>query len=410
MTANNAAITHCFTPEEITCGCSSETMLSCARVHLPVASGVNAMLAFGGATPSALKKHSLNPADALNALQQAMDKAKFKGNSINMVGVSGPGDPLATPEPLFELFKEIRQLYPDISLCLGTNGLGGAQHAPALAELGVTHVSLTVNMVDPEIAPKLYNWVRPGKQTIQRSQAGALLVQEQADALAAFVANGIAVTIRTVVYPGINDEHVVDIALFGAAGGASAMLLCPWLPPERCGDENAPAPELPAAPAELIQRLQLAAAEHLPVIDAADVCAAPAAGLGIETSSQQPLGITALPKPSPERPNVAVATSDGFDVDMHLGQTRQFLIYGPKEGLVSLLGSRKAPDAGKGDERWVALAEVLNDCSYVLVHSAGNNPERVLGEQGLRLLRTDGNIEPLVDTLYGGGKKDKCRK
>ena len=43
---------------------------------------------------------------------------------------------------------------------------------------------------------------------------------------------------------------------------------------------------------------------------------------------------------------------------MHLGQASQFLIYGPKNGTVSLIGTRPAPAAGSGPARWDGVAEI----------------------------------------------------
>lgn len=119
-----------------------------------------------------------------------------------------------------------------------------------------------------------------------------------------------------------------------------------------------------------------------------------------------------MPKPTEERPNVAVVSSNGMDVDMHLGQASQVLIYGPRpDGLTCLLMARKTPGTGGGSDRWQQLAEeCLHDCFALLATHAGDAPRKELAELGIQVILTDENIEGLVDVLYGGGKKKKCKK
>ncbi len=100
-----------------------------------------------------------------------------------------------------------------------------------------------------------------------------------------------------------------------------------------------------------------------------------------------------------------------MEVDLHLGQAYQVLIYGPRQdGLICLLGSRPVPEPGSGNSRWEELAQTLTDCFAILAASAGESPRRVLGEHGITVLITDSEIEGTVDLLYGGGKKGKRMK
>ena len=107
---------------------------------------------------------------------------------------------------------------------------------------------------------------------------------------------------------------------------------------------------------------------------------------------------------------MAVVSGSGMDVDLHLGQAKTILIYGPREdGLTCLLETRQAPAAGSGEGRWDELASTLHDCFALLAASAGERPREVLGGHGIRVLLTEDNIEGTVDVLYGGGKQKKCK-
>ena len=66
-----------------------------------------------------------------------------------MIGIAGPGDPFANAEETLETMRLIRKEYLDTILCLSSNGMHVAPHVPELAEIGVSHVTITINAVDP---------------------------------------------------------------------------------------------------------------------------------------------------------------------------------------------------------------------------------------------------------------------
>ncbi len=78
---------------------------------------------------------------------------------MTVLGIAGPGDPLANPEKTFKTFELISKTAPDIKLCLSTNGLTLPDHVDTIAGYNVDHVTITINMVDPEIGAKIYPWV-----------------------------------------------------------------------------------------------------------------------------------------------------------------------------------------------------------------------------------------------------------
>jgi nitrogen fixation protein NifB len=115
-----------------------------------------------------------------------------------------------------------------------------------------------------------------------------------------------------------------------------------------------------------------------------------------------------LPKPTPDRPNVAIVSSNGMDIDLHLGAAIRVLIYGPRQdGLTCLLEIRPAPEPGGGDNRWKNLAATLHDCFAILAASAGESPKKFLAASGIKVLVIEDTIEGTVDVLYGGGRKKK---
>ena len=367
-----------------------------ARLVLPVAPHVNARSRFA---PSVKTMPAMVPTEAIAWL----DRTLVEGVAVDTVEIFGPGDPLATPEPTMEILRLLRQKYPDLKLFISTLGLYGDLYAQALADNGVSQITVLVDAVDPEIVNKLYAWIRPGKRTVPLAKAAEILLSEQATAIAAFKRVGMAVTIRSTVYPGVNNGHIEEIARQVASLGAEMMTIIPCLP----GGEEQESPPVPDK--KLMQSLRGLAAKHITIVDAPQ-----AEGSGKPSQSTTAFDESSfaamIPRPSRERPNVAVVSSNGMDVDLHLGQAHRVMIYGPREdGLPCLLKTRLVPEAGGGGSRWERLSEILSDCFVLLAASAGDNPRTILRDRGIGVLITDGNIEGTVDVLYGGGKKSKCR-
>ena len=362
------------------------------RVHLPIAPKALARIRFSPDRPLA---RALTPDQALNWLEYL----ESQGEEIKVVNLGGPGDPLATPEETFTTLTLLREKFPGLSICLTSLGFGAAEMAPRLKEFGLAHVSILMDACDSSTAERVYAWIRPGKKTLPLKESTELLVKEQPQAIRALVEQGIEVKVKTTVYPGVNTKCVKAIAKTAARAGALEMRLVPFIP---AGDD-CPRPVEQATPAEH-ERLTALAANHLPAVFMDIAACKDEISLDAEAP---PAGMTALPKPSKSKPNLAVCSSDGFEVDLHLGQAFQFLIYGPKYGPVLLLEARPAPEPGGGDSRWQQTALILGDCFAVLAAAAGESPKRLLGEKGLTVITQEGNVEGLVDVLYGGGKKKK---
>ena len=347
---------------------------------------------------------------ALNPSEVVAEIDRYPG--LTRVELDGPGDPLASMATTLATVAVLRQHRPEVTIGLTTVGLGGAEYAAELAAAGIGSVTLLVEALDAATAERLYAWIRPGKKTLPLSAAVPLLLDEQARAVPALAAAGLAVTIQSTVYPGINAHYMAAIAETMAELGATAMRLVPFLPDPTLA--NAP----PAATREHMEQLARLTSHFLPttsvVMDVADCgCdCGPRCGSGTTCGCGAVASVqTGLPRPTIQRPRVAVVSATGMDVDLHLGQARKLLIYGPREdGLACLLETRQAPDPGSGVSRWEQLADVLHDCFALLAVSAGQRPREVLGNRGIRVILTEENIEGTVDLLYGGGKKHKCKQ
>lgn len=368
----------------------------CGRIPewliLPVAPQASARLRFCG-------EDKLPQAVPLRGALTWIADLLAQGNEIAGLDLHGPGDPLATPAMTTEILTMLREQYPSLPLGITTLGLGLAEHVELLAEQGVARVTLLVDAGTPQTVKKIYTWIRPGKRNTPLAEATEILLEAQAKGLAACKAAGIAVSIQTTVYAGVNEQEVEEIARRVSGLGAESLSLLSgkgWLNKEE---------KLPLPSVETMAALAEKVARHIPV-----VCLPEQAPRDEHIPSAEEGGL-ALPKPTTARPNVAVLSANGMDIDLHLGQAIKALIYGPREdGLACLLGTRDLPEPGSGDDRWQQVAEILADCFVLLAASAGQKPRDILGRHGLTVLLLEDNVEGAVDVLYGGGKKSKNRK
>ena len=306
------------------------------RLTLPVAPRANTRIRFAVIPDRAMA--AISPDEAVVLVERFISQ----GDQIEVVDISGPGDPLATPHATIECLARLHRNHPELDLGIVTSGLGCAPLGESLAASGMRRVTLRVDAITTVTAEQIYAWIRPGNRTVPLAKAADILVHEQAAAAAICTRAGIAVRIATTVYPGFNDHEVEEIALKMAGSGAKGITLLPYLPVP--GDMGC----LAKPGAELMARVAAQAARHLPVVAEAGADQA-----GRCCGKTIALSESALPKPSRQRPNVAVTSESGMGVDQHLGQAARFLIYGPREdGLVCLLAARPAPAPGKGDARW----------------------------------------------------------
>lgn len=375
------------------------------RVHLPVAPACNIKCNYCDRKYDCVNESRPGVSSAVLAPHQAvayMEQVLKAEPRISVAGIAGPGDPMANVEKTLETIRLIKERFPGMLLCLSSNGLGVSAHLDELAEVGVTHMTITVNTVDPQIGAKIYSYVKEGKVAYRGRDAAALLLERQTQAVAGLKERGITVKINTIVIPGINDDHVNDVASWGADLGADLMNLMPMYP-----TPNTPFDEINEPSRPLMQQLRGVCGGHMNQMTHCTRCRADAVGLLGEDRSKEMAGClsscSTIPKPiDVTKPYVAVASREGSLVNLHLGQATEFQIWGPVAGSFAHIETRTSPPAGDGELRWRKLAETLEDCRHVLVSGVGETPRDVLMDHGIEPLEMNGFIEESLRAIYAG--------
>lgn len=375
-----------------------------ARVHLPVAPKCNVQCKFCNRKYDCVNESRpgvtssvLSPEQALAYLDHYVEKIP-----VAVAGIAGPGDPFANPEETMETLRLIRAKYPEMILCVSTNGMNILPYVEELAEIGVSHVTITVCAIDPEIAAQVYAWVRPDKKPYRGIDAGKMVVETQAKAMKAIKDHDIVLKINSIIVPTVNEHHIIDIAKYAKSVGADLFNAISLIPTEGSDFENLEAPS-----AEMANSIKREAAEYLPVMQHCARCRADAVGLLGEKHTEENVKTLAdFSKlgtvPQGDRPYIAVATNEGMLINQHLGEANQLHIYGMENDEVVLIDTRYTPAVGGGDARWKEMAGNLHDCKFLLASGAGEAPQKNLSKYGLTVVVTDGVIEEVVEDIFAG--------
>ena len=139
---------------------------------------------------------------------------------MTVLGIAGPGDPLANPERTFETFRRLSQEAPDIKLCVSTNGLALPDAVEELSKHNIDHVTITINTVDPEIGAKIYPWIFWKNRRIKGVKGAKILIEQQQKGLEMLIAKGILVKVNSVMIPGVNDQHLAEVSKVVKSKGA----------------------------------------------------------------------------------------------------------------------------------------------------------------------------------------------
>ncbi|HRS19981.1 MAG TPA: radical SAM protein, partial [Bacteroidales bacterium] len=143
-----------------------------ARVHLPVAPKCNIQCNYCNRKFDCVNESRPGVSSAVLSPYQALEYVKelnTKLENLSVIGIAGPGDPFANATETMETMRLLKAEFPEKLFCVSTNGLNLEPFIPELAELGVSHVTITINAVDPDITSKIYAWVRDGV-TIYRNR------------------------------------------------------------------------------------------------------------------------------------------------------------------------------------------------------------------------------------------------
>ncbi|WP_339219967.1 nitrogenase cofactor biosynthesis protein NifB [Paenibacillus sp. FSL H8-0332] len=412
-----------------------------ARMHIPVAPACNIQCNYCNRKFDCVNESRPGVVSEVLTPEQAERKVRGVASQLmqlSVVGVAGPGDPLANPEQTFDTFARVRKHVPDVSLCLSTNGLTLYRHVDEIMELGIRHVTITINTIDPEVGQAIYPWVSDEGVRYEGREAAELLISRQLLGLELLAKLGILVKVNSIMIPGVNDHHLSAVSARVKELGATLHNVTPLIiaPGSQYEADGRKAPR----PKELLNLQEQLGRGGMKVMRHCRQCRADAIGLlGQDRNPDFPLeAMEAKPVINEEaramfqseldtkirervlakqarriqaggqKTRVAVATRGGDKVNQHFGHATEFLVYDTDGTDVQLLGVRKiqAYCHGKADcngDKAATLQEIisiLSDCRILLCSGIGEAPRASLNTNGvLPLVRKGGIQEAILESV-----------
>lgn len=81
-----------------------------------------------------------------------------------------------------------------------------------LWSLGIRHVTITINAIDPEVGQAIYPWVFDEGVRYEGREAAELLIRRQLLGLEMLAKLGILVKVNSIMIPGVNDHHLTAVS------------------------------------------------------------------------------------------------------------------------------------------------------------------------------------------------------
>ncbi|XIA67417.1 nitrogenase cofactor biosynthesis protein NifB [Bradyrhizobium sp. TZ2] len=358
--------------------------------------------------------------------EQATKKVLAVASTIpqmTVLGIAGPGDPLANPKKTFKTFELVAKAAPDIKLCLSTNGLALPDHVDTIDRFNIDHVTITINMVDPEIGAKIYPWIFYNHKRYTGVEAAKILTDRQLQGLELLTQRGILCKINSVMIPGINDQHLVDVNKAVKSRGAFLHNIMPLISaPEHGTMFGLKGQRGPTA--QELKVLQDACEGEMNMMRHCRQCRADAVGLlgedrGAEFATEKVMAMDVkynletrkayqakveeervakvateqeqlaelVGETSDIKLSVAVATKGSGLINEHFGHAKEFQVYELSISGAKFVGHRRVDcycQGGYGEEGSLAtIIRAINDCHAVFVAKIGGCPKSELIKAGI---------------------------
>lgn len=362
---------------------------------------------------------------------------------LSVLGIAGPGDACYDWRKTKETFALISKAIPDLKLCLSTNGLALPDHVDEIAGMNIDHVTITINMVDPEIGAKIYPWIFYNHKRYTGVEASKILHERQMLGLEMLTARNILVKVNSVLIPGINDAHLSTVNAEVKKRGAFLHNIMPLISDPAHGTHYGLTGQRGPTPAEL-QAVQDACEGGANLMRHCRQCRADAVGLLCQDRGQD-FPISSIPEDiaydpakreayraviarerddhrqakdaasaalrdteSSARILVAVATQGGGRVNQHFGHAKEFQVYEASAAGVRFIGHRKV-DAGYcgggGDTALEGIIKALVGVEVVLCAKIGECPQDKLVAAGIAT--SDAYAFDYIESAIGDYYADK---
>ncbi len=385
-----------------------------ARMHLPVAPACNISCNYCNRRFDCVNESRPGVTSEILTPEMARDKflrVKAEIPNLSVVGIAGPGDALANWNEVRRTIELIQKEASDIIFCLSTNGLMLREYGPEIVSLGVKHVTVTVNCLNPSIGAQIYKHV-VYEGTCHTKEAGAeILLKNQMEGIRYLADNGVLVKVNIVMIKDVNASHLLEVVKKVKRLGAFMTNIMPLIPAPGSAFENHPQTSM-----KDINAMREICGSDISQMRHCQQCRADAIGLLKEdqshkyrTNAHEMIKEQTVAK---EKYKVAVTSKYNKMVDLHYGQADKFHIYEIDGSGISFLETRETVKYCNGpgcDEREAAkeaAVKTISDCNAVLTMRIGHDAQKHLSEKGFSIFESCVSVEEgLIDVYRRLGMK-----
>ncbi|HBI04821.1 MAG TPA: nitrogenase cofactor biosynthesis protein NifB [Paenibacillaceae bacterium] len=412
-----------------------------ARMHVAVAPGCNIQCNYCNRKYDCANESRPGVVSEVLKPEEAVKKVLVVAGKIpqmSVVGIAGPGDPLANPEKTFATFKGIYEQAPDIKLCLSTNGLRLIDYVEQIKTLNIDHVTITINAVDPEVGQHVYSWIYFEGKRYEGYDAAKILIQRQLQGLDALKEHGILCKVNSVLIPGVNDKHLKEVSRVVKEKGAflhniMPLIVAPGTVFEKQGIQE-------PKPGDLHNLQDECSDGNMRMMRHCRQCRADAVGLLGEDRSDEFTKEAFLAEEINYNPEyrkqihaelekkielkkekrmqreqrkklasastvrVAVASRGNGKINLHFGHAKEFMIYEVQGNNLRFVGIRKVQaycngTASCGDDKDTTLVDTIKgitDCQMLICSGIGEGPKQELMASGVVPIVQKGEIEEVI--------------
>lgn len=374
-----------------------------ARMHLPIAPKCNISCNY------CLRKYDCpnesRPGVTTEVLspEKAFEKYKLvkeKMPNLKVVGIAGPGDALANFDEVKKSLELIKEYDEEVTFCLSTNGLMLPFYAKDLVELGVSHVTITINAVDPKITAKVYKYVDYLGIKYVGEEGARILLNNQLSGLKYLTNHGIVCKVNIVMLKGINDDHIEEVVKTVKELGATITNIMQMIPVKGSVFEN-----MPLVTNKEVMDLRKKCGEHLKQMYHCKQCRADAIGL---LGDDKSLLFSEKEKEknkvkSEDELKFAVVSKSGMIVDQHFGHATELYIYKYSNEEISFIEKRNIKKYCDGvescdghEDKIASILKSVEDCQGVLTLRIGDSPSNKLKAKGIEVFMTCERVEDAV--------------
>jgi len=397
-----------------------------ARMHLPVAPRCNIQCNFCNRKYDCTNESRPGVTSEVLTPEQAVEKIRYvKGKVpyLSVIGIAGPGDPLANEET-FRTLELVGKEFPELTLCLSTNGLNLPDNVDRLKGLGVKFVTVTMNAIDPEVGAKVYDLVHYQGKNYHGPEAAAILLRNQQEGIRRAAAAGMLVKVNSVLIPGINADHLPAVAKKAKELGAYIVNILPLIPVPGTKFEGLSAPT-----AKQRKELQDLCEVDIRQMRHCRQCRADAIGLLGEDRSAEFAHFTCAASAKGEQGGplmmemegntkyrIAVASSDGKNADQHFGHAEVFRVFVVEGGSIlehegiDVTEQQDIPLFGPGHRTKIeSTVEKLKGVDAVIATKYGDPAIELLRENAIIPIEDAGDIRYVLRKAAESIFKERAR-